>query len=364
MSEKVDCVVIGAGIIGLAAARALSQGGRDVLVLEAQGAIGMGISSRSSEVIHAGMYYPRDSIRAKHCILGNGLLRQFAADHGVDFQMVGKLIVATDEEEVPALEAILSRGQANGVAGLVRMTGQDAVSMEPELKCVKALWSPDTGIIDAHGIMLALTAEIEQHGGQVVLNAPVVAGQAVEGGVEIAVGGAEPMTLMATSVVLAAGLSSPKIGRALGLGNVPADYLCKGNYFSLVGKMPFSHLVYPVPVQDGLGVHYTMDLNGRGRFGPDVAWVASESYDVDAAKASAFLDAITHYWPGAAGRELAPAYAGIRPKIYASHQPAADFMIHGREQHGALGVVALYGIESPGITSSLALAQLVTEMLS
>ena len=288
----------------------------------------------------------------------------FAAAHHVDFQMVGKLIVAAEADEIPALDAILAKGKANGVENLVPITGAEACDLEPGLRCVQALWSPDTGIIDSHGLMLALQAEIERLGGQVVLNAAVIGGGATEQGVELAVGGADPMTLLARHVVLSAGLASPRLGRALGVRAVPQDYLCKGNYFTLTGKMPFRHLVYPVPMRDGLGVHYTMDLNGGGRFGPDVEWVDALDYQVSADRAPAFLAAIGHYWPDASGRELVPAYAGIRPKIYAPDQPAADFMVQGADSHGVPGMVALYGIESPGLTSSLALAELVAEMLS
>ena len=364
MTEQVDSIVIGAGVVGLAVARELALAGRDVLVLEAQNAIGLGVSSRSSEVIHGGMYYPPGSLRAKLCVPGNRLIRQFAADHHVDFQMVGKLIVATCDEEAASLDAILAKGHANGVTGLTMISGQQALDMEPDLKCVKALWSPDTGIIDSHGLMLALQGEIEALGGQVVLNAPVNGGHAVDGGFVLQVGGADPMTLQAAQVVLATGLSAPRLGQALGLARAPQGYLCKGNYFSLVGKTPFRHLVYPVPMRDGLGVHFTMDLQGRGRFGPDVEWIESEEYQVTESRAAVFLDAVTRYWPGALGRELAPAYAGVRPKIYASHEAPADFWVHGQQDHGVPGVVALYGIESPGLTSSLALAQMVRGLLS
>ena len=364
MTEQVECVVIGAGVVGLAVARALGQAGREVMVLEAQNAIGTGISSRSSEVIHGGMYYPQDSWRARLCVPGNQMLRDFAAAHNVDFRMTGKLIVAAEDAEIPALEAIAARGAANHVPGLTMLTGAQACAMEPALRCVRALWSPHTGIIDSHGLMLALQGQVEHLGGQVVLNAPVVGGQAQGDGFVLEVGGAEPMRLRARRVVLAAGVSAPRLGRVLGLRAVPQDYLCKGNYFTLAGKMPFRHLVYPVPLRDGLGVHYTLDLQGRGRFGPDVEWIETPDYQVDAARAPAFLGAVIRYWPDAAGRELVPAYAGIRPKIYAPDQPAADFLIQGERQHGALGVVALYGIESPGLTSSLALARVVTEMLS
>ena len=363
MVERVDCVVIGAGVIGLAVARALVLAGREVLVLESQADFGTGISSRSSEVVHGGMYYPPGSLRARLCVRGNRMLRQFCTERRVAFQKTGKLIVAAEAAEVPVLDEILARGEANGVPDLMPMSGEQACDMEPELRCVQAVWSPHTAIVDSHGLMMALLADIEDGQGMLVLNAPVLGGKKRDDGFELSVGGREPMDIVAKTVVVAAGLSSPAVARSLGLRSVPQEYLCKGSYFSLAGKMPFSHLVYPVPLNHGLGVHFTLDLQGRGRFGPDVEWVKTQSYEVDPARSTVFLSAITRYWPGAEGRELTPAYAGIRPKIYAPNQPAADFLIHSQAQHGALGVIALYGIESPGLTSSLALAKMVAEMV-
>ena len=359
--ERIDCAVIGAGIVGLAAARTLALAGREVLVLEASGAIGGGISSRNSEVIHAGMYYPAGSLKARLCVAGNGLLRRFADDHGVPYSLCGKLIVATGAEEEAKLDDILAKGRANGVTGLSAITAGLAMAMEPQLSCTAALFSAHTGIIDTHALMLALQGVVESKGGSVVLHAPVTGGQASEDGVLLQVGGAEPMRLLARTVVIAGGLSSCPLARSLGLANVPQDYLCKGNYFTLTGKMPFSRLVYPVPVSAGLGVHYTLDMGGRGRFGPDVEWVEAEDYRVDPARADQFYAAIRRYWPGLVDGALEPAYAGIRPKINAAHEAAADFAVHGSADHGAAGVVALYGIESPGLTSSLALAELVKE---
>jgi L-2-hydroxyglutarate oxidase LhgO len=288
------------------------------------------------------------------------MLRGYAASHGVDFRMVGKLIVAVDSDEEVKLENILAKGQANGISSLVRISHERAKSMEPDLFCIQALWSPDTGILDSHGFMVALQADLEQAGGQVVLNAPVDGGD----GTELHVGGADPMTLRAKNVVIAAGLSSPSLGRKLGLKSVPQEYLCKGNYFSLIGKSPFSHLVYPVPVRDGLGIHYTLDLQGRGRFGPDVDWCDHENYEVHQSRATLFARSIKRYWPGVEGRELSPAYAGIRPKIYGPDDQPVDFKISDSQQHGVLGLVALYGIESPGLTCSLALAELVAEKMT
>lgn len=360
--ERIDCAVIGAGVVGLAVARALALAGREVLVLEASGAIGGGISSRNSEVIHAGMYYPAGSLKARLCVAGNTLLRRFADDHGVPYSLCGKLIVATNAEEQAKLDDILEKGRVNGVSGLAAITAARAMAMEPRLSCTAALFSAHTGIIDTHALMLALHGVIESHGGSVALHAPVLGGQAHEDGVLLQVGGAEPMRLRARSVVIAGGLSSCPLARSLGLAKVPQDYLCKGNYFTLTGKMPFARLVYPVPVSAGLGVHYTLDMAGRGRFGPDVEWVEAEDYRVDPARADLFYAAIRRYWPDLADGALEPAYAGIRPKINAAHEAAADFVVHGPADHGVAGVVALYGIESPGLTASLALGELVKEM--
>lgn len=363
-AERVDCVVIGAGVVGLAVARALAHAGREVIILEAEGAIGTGISSRNSEVIHAGMYYPAGSLKARLCVAGNRMLRDYAASRGVPHKMAGKLIVATDQAEAAQLDGILARGRANGVEGLAPVSAAHAREMEPDLACVAALWSPATGIVDTHGLMLSLLGEAEERGAALAVKSPVVAGRPTDRGMRLSVGGAEPTTLLARQVVLAAGLAAPRLGAALGLANVPPAYLCKGNYFTLVGRTPFSRLVYPVPVAAGLGVHFTLDLGGRGRFGPDVEWLTDEDYRVDPRRGDSFYAAIRRYWPGLADGALEPAYAGIRPKISAEGQPAADFLIHGPAETGQPGVAALYGIESPGLTSSLAIAKLVGELLA
>ncbi|MEI9889084.1 MAG: NAD(P)/FAD-dependent oxidoreductase [Rhizomicrobium sp.] len=359
-----DCVVIGAGVVGLAAARALAITGREVIVLEREEAIGTGVSSRNSEVIHAGMYYPRNSLKAELCVRGNRLLRDYAQSHGVPFRMTGKLIVATTDADEGKLRTILAAGQANGVTGLHPISVAEAQAMEPELFCTAALHSPDTGIVDSHALMLSFQGEAEALGANVVFRAPLEAGDVSAEGIVLRVGGTDPIVLHARSLVIAAGLASCAVARMLGLPNVPTPYLCKGNYFSLTGKSPFSRLVYPLPAKDGLGTHYTLDLAGRGRFGPDVEWVDQESYGVDRQRGESFYDAIRTYWPGLKQGALEPSYSGIRPKISAPGASPADFAIAGPRAHGVPGVVALYGIESPGLTSSLAIAERVVQFLA
>jgi L-2-hydroxyglutarate oxidase LhgO len=356
--EQVDCVVVGAGAVGLAIARALALAGREVIVLEREGAVGTGVSSRNSEVIHAGMYYPKDSLKARLCVRGNRLLRDFADSHGVPFRMTGKLIVAADAAEEEALASILKRGHDNGVTNLRAIPAAEAMALEPQLTCAAALFSPDTGIVDSHAYMLALQGDAEAHGASFAFHAPLTGGRAGQGEIVLEIGGESPMTLSARSLIVAAGLSACPIARLLGLPDVPQDYLCKGNYFSLTGRQPFARLVYPVPVAGGLGVHYTLDMGGRGRFGPDVQWIDNEDYAVDPRRGDQFYAAIRRYWPGLADGALEPSYSGIRPKISAPGEPAADFRI----ANPVPGVVALYGIESPGLTSSLAIAEQVAAL--
>jgi len=360
--ENIDCAVIGAGVVGLAIARALASSGREVVVLESREAIGTGISSRNSEVIHAGMHYPRDSLKARFCVAGNAMLRDFAASRNVPFRMVGKLIVAVDADEEKELAGLYRLGCANKVSGLELISGAEAARMEPELRCTMALVSPNSGIVDVHALMLALQGEAEARGAVVALKSPVQGGRALDDGVLVKIGGLEPAEIMAKTVVIAAGLNACRLGRAFDLPGVPTPYLCKGNYFGLSGNAPFQRLIYPIPESASLGLHYTCDLAGRGRFGPDAEWIQTENYDVDPKRAELFYRAIRRYWPGVAGRTLEPAYAGIRPKIHAPGTPRPDFMIAGPQQHGAPGIIALYGIESPGLTSSLALAQYVRDM--
>lgn len=362
--ERVDCVVIGAGVVGLALARTLALRGREVVVLEAEDRIGTGISSRNSEVIHAGIYYPTGSLKARLCVAGNRALYAFCAARGVAHRRCGKLIVAKDAGEVEALTDILAQAQANGVADLQWLAAAEAQALEPRLRCAAALRSPSTGIIDSHGLMRALRQDAEEHGAAVVLKSPVLGGRATAAGLEVQVGGADPMTLLADRVYNTAGLGAQTVARGFeGItpDSVPGLHLAKGNYYSLSGAAPFSHLVYPVPSHGGLGVHLTLDLGGQARFGPDVEWLERENYDVDPRRADGFYAAIRTYWPDLAEGALQPAYAGIRPKLHGPGESAPDFLIQREAAHGVPGLVNLFGIESPGLTACLTLAEAVAK---
>jgi L-2-hydroxyglutarate oxidase LhgO len=360
--ESVDCVVIGAGVVGLAVARALALAGREVIVVEAADGIGTETSSRNSEVIHAGIYYPKGSVMARTCVAGRRMLYAYCAEHGVPHRNCGKLIVATDEAERGKLGEIKGRAEANGVEGMRLLEAAEAKAMEPNLDCVAALFSPTTGIIDSHAYMLALQGDAEDQGAMLAFNSPVAGGRATGDGVEIEVGGAEPMRLKCRLVVNAAGLHAPALAhRIAGLPaeRVPKAYYAKGNYFTLAGRSPFSRLIYPVPVPGGLGVHITIDLGGQARFGPDVEWIESIDYTVDPHRADKFYAAVRRYWPALKDGAIQPGYAGIRPKIVPPGAPAQDFMVQGPAEHGVAGLINLFGIESPGLTSSLALAEQV-----
>ncbi len=368
MSERVDAVVIGAGVVGLACARALALQGREVLVLEKAEAIGTETSSRHSEVIHAGIYYPVGSLKAKFCVEGKHKLYRYLDDHGVPYSRLGKLIVATSEDQIPALQQIQDRAAKAGVDDLVFLSHNEVTALEPDLRCVTALLSPSTGVLDSHSYMLALQGDAEDRGAMIAFHAPVVGGRVDEDGIELVVGGAEPMTLKAATVVNSAGLHAQPTAASLQgfpADKVPPQYFCKGNYYTLSGvRAPFSHLIYPAPEQAGLGIHLTLDLGGQARFGPDVEWVDSIDYAVDPRRADSFYAAVRKYWPGLPDGSLQPGYAGMRPKIQAPGQPALDFMVQGLQDHGVPGLVNLFGIESPGVTSSLAIADRVGEMLA
>ncbi|WP_395704030.1 NAD(P)/FAD-dependent oxidoreductase [Aquabacterium sp.] len=365
--EVVDSVVIGAGVIGLAVARALALAGREVLVLEAENAFGTVTSARNSEVIHAGLYYPPGSLRAQLCVRGKALLYAFCASHGVPHRRCGKLIVATAADELPLLDRLQAQAAANGVHDLQRLSAAEARALEPALHCVGALLSPSTGIIDSHGLMLALLGDAERHGAMLALCSPLLQGRCTAQGIELDVGGGQPMTLRARQVVNAAGLQAPALARRLaGLEarHVPHAHLAKGSYFTLAGRAPFSRLIYPAPGQSShLGVHLTLDLGGQARFGPNFQWVDTVDYRVDPRDADSFYNEVRRYWPALPDGALQPGYAGLRPKISGPGEPAADFRIDGPARHGVPGLVNLFGIESPGLTSSLAIAEQVLAAL-
>jgi len=365
---EVDCVVIGAGVIGLACARRIARTGREVLILEAEGDIGSGVSARNSEVIHAGIYYPTGSLKARLCVAGRALLYAYCAEHGVTARRVGKLVVATASDQIPALHKLMDQARANGVDDLRALTADEARRLEPALSCVAAFHSPSTGIIDTHGLMLSLLGEAEANAAALARHASVEHGWIEDDGrITLAVGGADPMHVTARLLVNAAGLGAQAIARALQgypHDRIPPLYYAKGNYFSLSGRSPFSRLIYPMPEAAGLGVHLTLDLAGQARFGPDVEWIDAPDYDVDPKRGDAFYAAIRTYWPDLRDGALQPAYAGVRPKIQGPGVPAADFRIDGPEAHGLPGQVHLYGIESPGLTSSLAIAEEVAARLA
>ncbi|QKV53024.1 NAD(P)/FAD-dependent oxidoreductase [Comamonas antarctica] len=365
MRESVDCVVIGAGVVGLAVARALALQGREVLVLEAAEAIGTGTSSRNSEVIHAGIYYPEGSLKARLCVRGKQLLYAYCAERGVPFERCGKLIVATTDAQRATLESIRLKALANGVDDLVLLDAAQAGALEPALQCVAALHSPSTGIIDSHALMLSLQGDLENAGGMVALYARVQGAEITPEGIVLHT--ADGMELLARTVVNSAGLHAPDLARTFkGLPSalVPTAHYCKGSYFTLAGRSPFSRLIYPVPESAGLGVHLTLDLGGQAKFGPDVEWVDDpDALVVDPRRGDAFYAAVRSYWPALADGALAPGYAGMRPKISAADAPAADFMLQGPKLHGVPGLVNLFGIESPGLTSCLALGEEVAQIV-
>ena len=363
--EAVDCVVVGAGVVGLAVARAVALLGRSVVVLEAAHAIGTGTSARNSEVIHAGMYYPTGSLKARLCVQGNAMLYDYCQTHHIGHRRCGKLIVATTASQLERLDAIAHQGTANGVQGLVRLSRAQTLALEPALNCTGALLSTSTGIVDSHALMLQLQADLEAAGGILVLNCPVVQINAAFGAMKVIVG--DGTVLTASAVVNAAGLTAPVLAgciNGLPAQHVPSAFYAKGNYFSLAGRSPFTHLVYPVPEAAGLGIHATIDLGGQVKFGPDVQWVDSAAdLTVDPARSETFYAEIRKYWSGLQDGALQPSYAGIRPKLADAGQPSHDFVIHGPADHGISGLVNLFGIESPGLTASLAIAQRVAEIL-
>jgi L-2-hydroxyglutarate oxidase LhgO len=387
--DEIDVVVIGAGVVGLAVARTLALAGREVLVLEAAATIGTGTSSRNSEVIHAGLYYEPGSLKARLCVSGRELLYAYCDSHGVAYRRCGKLLVAATQEQIPKLAAIETQARSNGVSSLRHLSAEQARALEPALHCAAALHSPDTGIVDSHQLMLALQGDAEAHGAICAFRAPVqriereadgrfrieVGDDAAGGGEPGARSGsqsdmqsqAQPFMLRARYVVNCAGLQAQAVAsriQGLATRHVPPLYMARGNYFSLSGRSPFDRLIYPMPDEAGLGVHLTVDLGGQAKFGPDVEWLDTVDYQVDPHRADSFYAAIRTYWPDLADGALQPAYAGIRPKLVGPGQPAADFMVQGELEHGVKGLLNLFGIESPGLTSSLALAEYAAARLT
>ncbi|HUJ88273.1 MAG TPA: NAD(P)/FAD-dependent oxidoreductase [Burkholderiales bacterium] len=360
--DKIEAVVIGAGVVGLAVARALACAGREVVILEAEDAIGTHTSSRNSEVIHAGIYYPAGSLKAASCVAGRARLYEYCAARGVPHRRCGKLIVATDQAQRGELERIRQRAHANGVPEVDFVTRAQVLAWEPELSCVAALHSPSTGIVDSHALMLAYLGEAEDHGAMLALRSRLDRAFVREEGFELHVSGADP--ILARIVVNSSGLTAPSVARRIEgypPASAPRELYAKGNYYALARRAPFSRLVYPVPEPGGLGVHVTLDLAGQARFGPDVEWVEAIDYRVDPERAERFYAAIRRYWPGLPDGALAPGYAGIRPKISGPGEPAADFVLQGPREHGVPGLVNLFGIESPGLTASIALADQVLQ---
>ncbi|MCD0422601.1 NAD(P)/FAD-dependent oxidoreductase [Rubrivivax sp. JA1024] len=363
--EEVECVVVGAGVVGLAIARKLAQQGREVVVVEQAEAIGTGTSSRNSEVIHAGIYYRAGSLMARLCVEGRRALYAYCADHGIPHRQCGKLIVATTAAEADRLESIRAHAAANGVDDLRAIDGTEARQLEPALACVAALVSPSTGIVDSHAYMLALRGDAEAAGAVFAFHAPLLSARGEEEKLALEIGGETPMTLGCRLLINAAGLGAPAVARAIAPmppEMVPTAYLAKGNYFTCSALAPFSHLIYPVPEPGGLGVHLTLDLGGQAKFGPDVEWIDEFDYVVDPARAARFYPAIRKYWPGLPDGALSPGYSGIRPKIVPPSVAVQDFVVQSPREHGVPGLINLFGIESPGLTASLAIADHVAEL--
>jgi len=361
-----DAIVVGAGVVGLAVARALALSGRSVIVIESAETIGTETSSRNSEVIHAGLYYPEGSLKAKFCVSGRRKLYAYCEERHIPHRRCGKIIVAADAAELHGLEALARRGAANGVDDLGMISAAEARAIEPELACVGALLSPSTGIVDSHALMLALQADALQSGADFAFRTPFARADIIGGGLAVETGGVEPVRLTASVVVNCAGLHAADVAGGIdGLDRkyVPTIRFAKGNYFSLTARAPFQRLVYPAPHSHGLGVHMTLDLAGRARFGPDVEWVDAIDYGVDFHRCDGFAEAIRRYWPGLPDDALTPAYSGIRAKLGGPDDPASDFRIDGPDRHGVRGLVNLFGIESPGLTSSLAIAEEVADIL-
>jgi L-2-hydroxyglutarate oxidase LhgO len=368
-TERVDALVVGAGVIGLAVARALALAGHEVVIIDLADGIGTATSSRNSEVVHGGLYYAPGSLKARLCVEGRAALYRYCEDHGVAHRRCGKLVVAVDDGELPALQGLHTQAQTNGVHDAQLIDGDAARALEPALQCVAALQSPSTGIVDSHAYMLALQGDAEDHGAVLAMHSPFAGAVVTRDGFDVMVAGAQPMRLATRLLVNAGGLHASAVARRIvGLDprHVPTTRWCRGHYFALSGRAPFSRLVYPMHNRAGLGVHFTLDLGGQGRFGPDVDWLdegAAEDYSVDSTRIAGFEREIRRYWPGLRDGALTPAYCGIRPKLVGPGEPAADFRIDGPAQHGVRGLINLFGIESPGLTASLPIAARAVSLL-
>ena len=371
--DTVETVIIGAGVIGLAVGRAMALAGKEVLILESEDAFGTGTSSRNSEVIHAGIYYPAGSLKARLCVEGRQMMYDYCHDRGIPHQRCGKLIVATSQDQIARLSEIQKKSLANGVVGadaLQILSAKEAKDMEPELQCLAALWSPSTGIVDSHALMLSYLGDLENTGGLLALQSRFESAEVIQSNstTQFVVRTQDGTEIMANQVINAAGLYAPQMARQFkGTQSalIPKAFFAKGSYFSLSGRSPFSRLIYPVPEAAGLGVHLTLDMAGQAKFGPDVEWVDSpDCLTVEAQRGDGFYAEVRKYWPGLKDGALIPAYAGIRPKINSPYEAAADFCIQGPQHHGTAGLVHLMGIESPGLTSSLAIANEVVQLLA
>lgn len=367
MAERVECAVIGAGVVGLAIARKLAMEGREVVVLEAETAFGTHTSARNSEVIHAGIYYATGSLKARLCVAGRHLLYRYCGEHDIGHRRIGKVIVASDETQIPGLQKYQAQAEINGVSDLKWLDAPALRELEPEVRSVAGVLSPSTGIIDSHGLMLAYLGDAEQHGVSLALESPVVGGTIEDEGILLDIGGAEPMSIKCRIVINSAGLNAQAVARSIAgvpSHTIPPSFYAIGHYYTLAGRAPFRRLIYPVARQDWLGVHVTIDLGGQVKFGPDFSWIERVDYRFDDSRESAFYEAIRFYYPGLRDGALQPGYTGIRPRITGPGEPAQDFVIQGKDKHGIEGLVNLYGIESPGLTSSLAIADHVASILT
>jgi L-2-hydroxyglutarate oxidase LhgO len=364
--EALDTLIVGAGVVGLAVADALARAGREVVV-DCEASYGSGVSARNSEVIHSGIYYPPGSHKARLCVRGKRRLYEFCAAHGVPHRRCGKLIVATGPGQIEALRALLARGKANGVEGLRLIDRVEAQALEPQLRCEAAILSASTGIVDSHALTTALLGRAEDHGAALVLRTRFARATVLGDGFEVVLEDDSGSTVYRVRhLAIAAGLSAPSLAAridGLPAARLPVERYARGNYFALAGRSPFARLVYPVPVKDGLGVHLTLDLAGQARFGPDVEWIDAPAFDVNPARLPQFYEEIRRYWPALPDGSLRPDYAGVRPQIYEAHEPEADFRIDGQAAHGVPGLVCLFGIESPGLTSALAIGEEVVALL-